>query len=126
MSGNSSCTRNIIVALNFAFDTPETKEPKSWIPVLFVLSCQNYEAFPGFRLNNLCYTSYPCEEEVLLSEGCPAIILEVESNFKITSRNDIFAEFKDKPMTVIHLYLPDYNVNRLRKLEKESQSKLNS
>ena len=48
-------------------------------PVLFVISCQNYQAFPGFRLNNEAYTAYPYEEEILLSEGCHVTLLSVEN-----------------------------------------------
>ena len=77
MSGNSSCTRNIIIALEFAFKTSKIDE-KTALPVLFVISCQNYEAFPGFRLNDPAYTAYPNEEEVLLSEGCPVLILDIQ------------------------------------------------
>ena len=75
MSGNNSCTRNLNIALEFAFKTSNTDAEA--IPVLFVISCQNYEAFPGFNLNNLGYTAYPYEEEILLSEGCPALILDI-------------------------------------------------
>ena len=61
--------------------------------VLFVISCQNYEAFPGFRLNHEGYTAYPNEQEVLLSEGCNVILLSVEKDCKIDNKDEAFSEF---------------------------------
>ena len=116
MSGNSSCTRNIKIALEFAHKTSEECEDDQ-MPVIFVISCQNYDAFPGFRLNNQEYTAYPHEEEILLSEGCPALILHIEKDFKLSNPHDHFKEFQGKSMTLIHMYLPDYNFDRLKNLE---------
>ena len=82
------------------------------LPVLFVISCQNYEAFPGFRLNNPAFTAFPYEEEILLSEGCPVLILDIVRDFEITSSDQYFKNFKNKRITIIHLYLPDFNVDR--------------
>ena len=76
MSGNSSCTRDLSIALDFAFKTVDI-DGETTMPVLFVISCQNYDAFPGFRLNKRGFTAYPQEEEILLSEGCPALILHM-------------------------------------------------
>ena len=77
INGNSSCTQNLIIALEFAFKKPDDDAAQEKKPVLFVISCQNYKAFFGFRLNNSVYTAYPYEEEVLLCEGCIAIVLKV-------------------------------------------------
>ena len=74
ISGSSSCTQNLIIGLEFAFKTSK-KNTQSRIPTLFVISCQNYSNFNGFRLNNPAYTAYPYEEEVLLCEGCEVVIL---------------------------------------------------
>ena len=86
MSGNSSCTRHLKIALEFAFKG----DNETSVPVLFIICCQNFEAFPGFRLNNYAFTAYPYEEEILLSEGCPALILEIERDLVITSKHEIF------------------------------------
>ena len=91
------------------------------MPVLFVISCQNYIAFPGFRLNRKEFTAYPYEEEILLSEGCPAFILDIERDIKIENSNDIFKVFKGRPITVIHMYLPDFNVDRMKNLKRKDE-----
>ena len=74
--------------------------------VLFVVSCQNYKAFQGFRLNNPSYTAYPYEEEVLLCEGCEVIVLSI-NELKIENNNDNFKPFNNKSLTIIHMFLPD-------------------
>ena len=86
VSGSFSCTSNLTIALEFAFPHLQEFETKKeatpdTTPVLFVITCQNYEAFMGFRLNNQGYTAYPYEDEVLLCEGCKIIILDVQQDF---------------------------------------------
>ena len=76
-------------------------------PVLFVISCQNYKAFPGFRLNNESYTAYAYENEVLLSEGCPAIVLDVKRDFVIKNSHESFSPYNGKKCTIINLFIPD-------------------
>ena len=87
MSGNSSCTRNLEIALDFAFKKSKVVD-ETKIPVIFVISCQNFEAYPGVRLNNKAYSAYSSEQEILLSEGCPALILDIQHDFVIKSEHD--------------------------------------
>ena len=77
-------------------------------PVLFVISCQNYLSFQGFRLNNEGYTAYPLEQEVLLVEGCEVIVLDVQK-YQLNNIHPKFAPFKGKTFTLIHAFLPDIN-----------------
>ena len=86
---------------------PNASDTTKKVPVLFFISCQNYEAFPGFRLNNQGYTAYPEEEEVLLSDGCKVYILSVEEEFIIKNTSDSFKLFNNKKLTIIHMFLPD-------------------
>lgn len=48
------------------------------VPVLFVLSIQNYRGYAGFRLNLDKYSAYANEQEVLLKEGCEVYVLKIE------------------------------------------------
>lgn len=52
--------------------------------VIFVLAVFNEKNYPGFRLNNEKYTSYPDEEEVLLPAGTQ---IEVE-DYKLIIMGD--------------------------------------
>lgn len=54
----SSFFENIGVALSLAF--PPATNPDT-VPVLIVMSCQNYNGFKGVRLNSEAYTPYPHE-----------------------------------------------------------------
>lgn len=73
LPGNQSTSRSPQVALGFA-----TKNLKpDFSPVLFVISCRNYTPPDGFSLNNEAYTSYPDEDEFLLTEGCQVYILKI-------------------------------------------------
>ena len=47
-------------------------------PTLFVISVRNYISPEGMRMNNEAYTSYPGENEILLREGCPVFVLDIE------------------------------------------------
>lgn len=79
MAGNNSFSQNLKVALEFAIDNIKMIHN----PVLFVVSCQNYNSPLGIRMNNEAYTSYPSEQEYLLQEGCPIFVLGVEHNVLI-------------------------------------------
>ena len=106
LSGSSSCTQNLTIALNFAFkNIQEAQEDMK--SVLFVISCQNYKGYQGFRLNNAGYTAYPLEEEVLLVEGCEVVILSVVADFEIPRESRAFEPYNGKYVTMIHVFLPD-------------------
>ena len=77
--GNTSCSRKPKVALGFALD----KVKEDFIPVLFVIACQNYWALRGIFMNNEAYTAYPDEGELLLEEGCGVHVLAIDSDVKI-------------------------------------------
>ena len=98
--GNTSCSRNPKVALGFALD--EVKE--DFIPVLFVIACQNYVAPSGILMNNEAYTAYPEEGEFLLQEGCAVHVLAVDSDVKIDNNYAGMEYYNSKTITVIHLF----------------------
>ena len=98
--GNTSCSRNPKVALGFALD--EVKE--DFIPVLFVIACQNYNEPNGILMNNEAYTAYPEEGEFLLMEGCHVYVLAVDSDVKIENSFAGMEYYNAKTITVIHLF----------------------
>merc|ERR1719240_812926 len=98
--GNTSCSRNPKVALGFALD--EVKE--DFIPVLFVIACQNYYAPYGILMNNEAYTAYPEEGEFLLIEGCGVYVLAVDSDVKIENNFAGMQYYNAKTITIIHLF----------------------
>ena len=74
ISGNNSYSRNLTVALKFAFkDQGNLKKP-----VLFLLLKGNYSGHGSVMLNGEAYSSYPSEGEMLLYEGAPVRILGFE------------------------------------------------
>ena len=97
---NWSCSQNIKIALANAYNNPILDD----VPVLFVISCRNYDSPAGMRLNHEAYTSYPHEREVMLVEGCPVMILAVEKDVLIENTHESFAEFDGKLITVIHVF----------------------
>ena len=60
------------------------------------------------------YTAYPYEEEILLSEGCPALILGIERNVELLNPPILFSDYQGRELTIIHMYLPDYYVDRVK------------
>lgn len=71
--GNTSCSQNLKVAMNFAIKNLR----EGLISVLFVITCQNWFSPSGIRMNNQAYTSYPFECEYLFREGCHFNVLDV-------------------------------------------------
>ena len=70
--------------------------------MLFVISCQNYNSYEGFELDNQQYTAYPVEREILLSEGCQVRVLGVERDYVI--KNENMPLYNGKQVTIIHLF----------------------
>ena len=69
LPGNSSYSRNLTVALKFAFkDQAQDKKP-----VLFLLLHRNYNGIGSVMMNGEAYSSYPSEGEMLLMEGLGVI-----------------------------------------------------
>ena len=100
MPGNASCSQNLKIALDFAI----TNLKQDNISVLFVISCQNYNSPSGIRMNNKAYSSFPSESEILLMEGCLINILAVEEEVLISNNLASFVPFKNKKITIVHLY----------------------
>ena len=69
--GTNSYSRNLAVALKFAFKDPaEDKKP-----VLFLALKHNKKNWGSVMMNGEAYSSYPSEGEMLLLEGCWVWIL---------------------------------------------------
>lgn len=101
-SGNNSCSKNLLVALKFAFS--ENRKPYH-IPTVFVIGCRNFLGIQGMTMNNEAYTAYPSEAEVLLCDGTLMIIMAVDRAVRIdNTAGGMMALFNDQPFTVIHLY----------------------
>jgi len=73
------------------------------MPVLFIISFKNFNKYSAMRLNSPAYTPYPAEKEVILCEGAPMIVLDVEFT-RIKNNYKGFEKYNDKMITLIHLY----------------------
>ena len=82
LKGNTSCSRNPLVALGFALD----KEPGSKIPVLFMKCFQNRFGVEGMMMNSEAYSAYPHEGEFLLMEGIPFYILGIDNDVPVDNK----------------------------------------
>ena len=81
--GNSSYSRNLTVALKFAFNDQDNDKK----PVLFLLLKGNYSGWGSVMLNGEAYSSYPSEGEMLLYEGAPVWILGFEEKVMFLNKH---------------------------------------
>ena len=101
--GSNSYSRNLTVALNFAFkDQAQDKKP-----VLFLLLHRNYYGTGSVMMNGEAYSSYPSEGEMLLGEGMPVRILGFDSEVEVLNKHESFKNFFRKKLMVIYLFLQD-------------------
>lgn len=84
LPGNTSTSRNPLVALGFALDKPTKVD---FVPVIYVFLCKNYDFVAGFQLNNEALTAYPEEAEFLLEQGCNVTVLAVEENVILKNKH---------------------------------------
>ena len=98
----SSCSQNLKVGLEFAI---KNQKPDH-VPVLYAITCQNYQPILGIRLNNEAYTAYPSESEIVLEEGILVHVLSVERNVVIDNPHTSFQKFNGKILNIIHLFIP--------------------
>ena len=56
-------------------------------------------------MNNEAYTAFPVEREILLMEGQRAFILAVERDVQIMNSFPSFADFNQKTLAIIHLFI---------------------
>ena len=74
------------------------------VPVLFLISVQNYNGFNGFRLNGEKYSAYPLEREVILLDGTKVIVMKVEE-IDVKSMNMELNDLNgNSSITLIHLF----------------------
>ena len=71
LPGIVSCSRNLSIALQFAF----REQNPDKVPVVFMFLMQNYKGPRGIMMNHEAYSSYPSEGEMLLMEGAAVSIL---------------------------------------------------
>ena len=99
--GNNSYTRNLSVALNYAFkDQVEDKKP-----VLFVLLHRNHYGLYSVMMSGEAYSSYPSEGEMLIVEGSMVKILGTEEDVQINNKHESLKEYFTKKVMVVYLYL---------------------
>ena len=60
------------------------------------------------RLNNAGYSAYPAEQEVLLNEGCPVCVLDVEE-VVIKNEDETFSPYNGKSVVLVYLYNPSHD-----------------
>ena len=97
---STSTSRDLRIALNYA--TGNLTAPK--IPVIFMISCQNYYNMEGISLNNKAYTAYPHEGEIVLREGATVNILSVEKDIEISNTHKGFEDLNGSKITIIHMF----------------------
>ena len=76
------------------FSFPENQKQDT-VSVLFVIGCQNYERINGVAMNNEAYSAYPCEEEILLCDGCDMFALSVDSNIELKNLFGLLGPFNN-------------------------------
>ena len=105
LPGSTSCSQELKVALGFTFKNVNNDRS----PVLFVISCQNFNSPSGVRMNNEAYTSYPNENEFLLMDGSEVMVIAVERDVIIHNEHEEMKCFNNKSLHIIHLYHPSYH-----------------
>lgn len=73
LKGNTSCSRNPLVALKFAFSGANDEDGKK--SVLFLKCMRNCKGVKGIMMNSEAYSAYPDEGELLLTEGYPVKVI---------------------------------------------------
>ena len=108
LQGFTSAYESSRLALNFGY----TDNPNMQM-VLFVFLMHNYnqqKTSMGFRLNDSKYSSHYQEKEVLLAEGTPVVVLDVEEvqMDRFDRRTSIYDPFWDdysgKTITIVYLF----------------------
>ena len=99
---STSTSRDLKIALNFATGNLTASK----IPVIFIISCQNYNKMQGISLNNKAYTAYPHEGEIVLYEGAEVYILSVEKDIEISNTHEGFERLNGSKITIIHMFHP--------------------
>ncbi len=75
------------------------------MPVVFVISLQNYGNFAGFRANSELYSAHANEKELVLKEGIQMWVMKVDS-FKVdevTTSDSLYQGYAGKVITFIHM-----------------------
>lgn len=96
---NIVCYRDPKMALNFVLN----KETAGYVPVLFVIACQNYIIPYGVYINSGAFTAYPAEDAFILHQSCKMYVLDVEPDVGIHNSHYTMQSFDGKTITIIHL-----------------------
>ena len=83
-AGCNSYSRNLTVALEFAFKG-QAQDKK---PVLFLLLHRNWSGNGSVMMNGKAYSSYPSEGEMLLMEGIEVTVLGFDSEVVINNKHE--------------------------------------
>jgi len=101
MQGIACASDNLRVALKQA-QCPKDGEH---VPVVFVISLQNYGNFSGFRANSELYSAHANEQEILLKEGAQMWVMKVDSYQveDVTTSDSLYQAYAGQVVTFIHL-----------------------
>lgn len=102
LRGYTSCSLELEVAFSFAFQGQEETE---YLPTIFIFSAYNNNGSPGIRLNSEAYTAYPHEGEIVLGEGRPIWILQIQRDHLIQNEHPGFSSYNGKKVTLIHVFI---------------------
>ena len=104
LPGAQSTSVSFKVALEFAFGSEKTE---GHIPTLFVIVCQNYSYFTGFRMDSAFYSAHPYEQEVLLMEGTQVAVVGTDDfviDNRLSSSDPFWAPYNNRVIHVVYLF----------------------
>ena len=104
LPGAQSTSVSFKVALEFAFGYGKTE---GHIPTLFVIVCQNYSHFTGFRMDSAFYSAHPYEQEVLLMEGSQVAVVGTDDfviDNRLSSSDPFWVPYNNRVIHVVYLF----------------------
>ena len=107
LPGAQSTSVSFKVALEFAFGSGKTE---GHIPTMFVIVCQNYRLFSGFRMDSAFYSAHPYEQEVLLMEGSQVAVVGTDDfviDNRLSSSDPFWAPLNNRVIHVVYLFQAD-------------------
>ena len=105
LKGITNTTKNLDIAMDYS--KCHTDFWNHTTPVVFVISIWNNSGFKGFRLTDKRFSVYPEEQEVLLMEGFPVYVLDIQDGFEIENKNEQLKKYDGKKITIIYLQSRD-------------------
>lgn len=98
--GFVSTSRNLQVALSFAFDNLQ----EGYLPVLLSISCSNYMGILGITVQSEACTCYPNEDETVFMDGACVNIWDVIREVKIVNKHQGMERYHGKSVACIYTF----------------------